>query len=440
MIFFRHHFIGIYECWRLVCMLPNGFNPIVPRKQTTHSAADASCNQSDAARPRWMDPAVFPLLDMQPQWGIFHARKVEPMPLADIVSRIAAGPGEVLWHGNTAEPAVLMVTRPDNARPVMAAECVELQQAILKRDEEQLLKTRKRNALVFYPLLLFAVFLTAAGSKSAVIFAIFAVSTGGSHIEAWLALTRLRRAPQDYLRKTAAQLRYSAWLGIAGVKHWCRTCWMTGAWVLIGVAQLLVPAASLPDGAPRYLAAALVKSAVLSEPWRLLTATMVHGSIIHLIMNAATMLSLGLLLERGAHRHLLSVVWLLGALSGSLFSWLLLPATSVGASGGILAVFGFLLVMAYRRKQHLPPDFLGTLIRSLLLIAMLGLLAWSAIDNAAHLGGAIAGAAVGYWVFREKCGELPLRDSRSLQIAGRSGDALFVLIVLFTLAKLFGVA
>jgi membrane associated rhomboid family serine protease len=440
MIFLRHRSIGNHDRSRLVCMLPNKFIPTLPPEHTNRSSRTEPSDQDAAAQPRWMDPTIFPAIDAQPQWGIFHARKVQPMSQAEIASRILAGPGEVLWHGGTAEPDVLMVTRPDNPRPVMAAECTELQQAILKRDEGQLLKRRKRNALLFYPVLLFAVLLIAAGSKSAVLFAVIAVSTGGAHIEAWLALAKLRRDPREYLRQTAAQLRYSAWLGLVGVKHWCRTCWVAGVWVVIGAAQFLVPATSLPDGAPRYLAAALVKNAVISEPWRLLTATMLHGSIIHLLMNAATMLSLGLLLERGAHRHLLSVVWLSGALLGSLFSWLLLPATSVGASGGILAVFSFLLVMAYRRKQLLPPDFLGELIRSLLMIAMLGLLAWSVIDNAAHLGGAIAGAAMAYCVFREKRGELPLQDSRLLRMVGRIGDALFVVIALFTLAKLFGVA
>jgi hypothetical protein len=49
-------------------------------------------------------------------------------------------------------------------------------------------------------------------------------------------------------------------------------------------------------------------------------------------------------------------------------------------------------------------------------------------------------AAMGFWVFREDRGELPLPDSRSLQITGRIGDALFMAIALFTLAKLFGFA
>jgi membrane associated rhomboid family serine protease len=420
--------------------LPNKSDPIVPPKQTTLFSDTATSNQGATHQPRWMDPAIFPEFAGEPQWGIFHKHEVEPTPLPEIISRISAGPGEVQWHGNTAEPDVLLVTRPDNVRPVVAAECVELQPAILQRDEQKLLMERKRNALVFYPLLLFAILLNNAASKFAVMCAVFAVSTGGAHIEAWLALNQLRRRPQGYLRNTAARLRYSAWLGLIGVKHWCRTCWMIGTWALIGGAQFFIPASSLPNGEPGYLAAALIKSAVINEPWRLLTASMLHGSVIHLFMNAVTMLSLGMLLERGAHRHLLSVVWLSGALFGSLFSWALLPATSVGASGGILAVFCFLLVMTYRRKPLLPPDFLGALIRSLLMIAMLGLLAWSAIDNAGHLGGALAGAAMGYWVFREDRGELPLPDSRSLQIAGRIGDALFVAIALFTLAKLFRVA
>ena len=118
---------------------------------------------------------------------------------------------------------------------------------------------------------------------------------------------------------------------------------------------------------------------------------MLHGSVIHFLMNASTMFALGPLLERGAQRYLLTPVWLAGAVSGSLLSWMATPTTSVGASGGILAVFTFLLVMGRRRKDRLPPDFANSLIRSLVMIGMLGLLAWGVIDNAAHLGGAFFG-------------------------------------------------
>ena len=60
---------------------------------------------------------------------------------------------------------------------------------------------------------------------------------------------------------------------------------------------------------------------------------------------------------------------------------------------------GMLLVMTnhvqfssgIRFRHALPPGFANSIIRSVLLIAALGLVAWKFIDNAAHLGGFLAG-------------------------------------------------
>ncbi|MEO8103481.1 MAG: rhomboid family intramembrane serine protease [Betaproteobacteria bacterium] len=387
--------------------------------------------------PAWADPTLFTASPQATEWGIFHAGKLAPMPLAEIVARVEAGPGVAQWHGGGERAEVVLVTRPESARPLAAVECPELQAAILRRDQQALSKARRKNGIVFYPLLAFTVLLDLGLHTFAILPAIFAMSTGAAHVEAWLTLNKLKSDPDKYLRGIAAQLRYAAWLTVSGVKHWCRTCAMLIIWLVIGCVEWFLPGPPGVGGEPGYIiSAALVKSAIAAEPWRLLTATMLHGSIIHYIMNASAMFSLGLLLERGANRYLLTPVWLAGALAGSLLSWAGTSTTSVGASGGILAVFAFLLVMGQRRQSRLPPDFGSSLVRSLVMIAMLGLLAWGAIDNAAHLGGAIAGATIGYFVFRSDDGTLPLRDTSVLAAIGRIGDSLFVVAALFTMAKL----
>src|SRR6185369_9162330 len=182
----------------------------------------------------------------------------------------------------------------------------------------------------------------------------------------------------------------------------CRTCLMALAWAIIAGIQAFVPRDSVA-------AAGLVKASIAAEPWRLLTAPMLHGSILHIVMNASAMLSIGALLERGVHRSLVSVVWLLGALCGSLASWAATPNTSVGASGGILAVLSFLTVMAWRERAELPPGYASSMARSLVVIAALGVLAWASLDNAAHAGGAAAGAAIAAWIFRKPT-PLPIAD------------------------------
>jgi membrane associated rhomboid family serine protease len=387
------------------------------------------------ASPRWIDPTLIPEFAETPQWGIFN-NGLQPMTLPDIIALIESGRGTEQWNGKGERPDVVYVARPDNSRPVPAVECPELRPAILKRDEAQLATERNKSGVIFYPLLLFTLLCEIYMRNIVLLPAIFAMSTGVSHIEAWRALKHLRSNPDGYLQDTAAKLRYAAWLSLAGSKF-SRTLALVAIWVVVYAVQYFMPSGAGKNAEPAYIAAAaLVKSAVFSEPWRLFTATMLHGSIIHLLFNASTMLALGLLIERGAHRHLLAPVWLAGALAGSLLSWAATPTTSVGASGGILAVFSFLLIMGRRCRSQLPPDFGSSLTRSLLTIVMLGLLAWGVIDNAAHLGGAIAGAAIAHWIFRDGHSTLPLADTRPLLLVGRAAEITVAVIALVTLAKL----
>lgn len=390
--------------------------------------------------PSWTDASLFPECEQPTRWGIFRNGAVEPVALAEIVSRITVGTGVEQWNGKGERPDIVFVTRPDSTRPVAAVECPELKAAILFRDAQSLKKERRKSGVLFYPLLALTILLDVGLHTFVVLPAIFAMTSGAGHVEAWLTLNKLRTQPDKYLRDIAAQLRYAVWLTMAGVKHWCRTCAMVFIWLAIGCVQAFLSGPPGSGGEPGYIAsAALVKNAVATEPWRLVTSAMLHGSVIHFLMNASTMLALGPLLERGAQRYLLTPVWLAGAVSGSLLSWMATPTTSVGASGGILAVFTFLLVMGRRRKDRLPPDFASSLIRSLVMIGMLGLLAWGVIDNAAHLGGAIAGAMIGYFAFRNDDGTLPLCDTPALASVGRIADSIIVVVALFTAAKLLRV-
>ena len=163
---------------------------------------------------------------------------------------------------------------------------------------------------------------------------------------------------------------------------------------------------------------------------------MLNGWVMHLLMNVSALVALGPVLERSAHRKLLAPVWLAGALAGSLLSWAALPATSVGASGGLMGIFAFLLVMSWRRRKLLPSDFLNSLLRNLLVTAVFGALAWAIIDNAAHLGGFLAGGSIGLLVFRNSEGELPLRDSNGLRALGSVSEAAFVGLIFYTAFRL----
>ena len=135
------------------------------------------------------------------------------------------------------------------------------------------------------------------------------------------------------------------------------------------------------------------------EPWRLLTAAMLHGSVLHFALNITALFVLGKVVAKLGHGAHVSITFLFSALTGSAASTLLLPDdTSVGASGGLLGLLGYLAVFSLRRGQALPSRLRRGIVLSVVLTAALGIVAREYIDNAAHaggfLGGLIAGAAL----------------------------------------------
>ncbi len=70
------------------------------------------------------------------------------------------------------------------------------------------------------------------------------------------------------------------------------------------------------------------------------------------------------------------------------------------------------------------------------LMAVFGILAWSILDNAAHLGGLLTGATAGLWLFREDDGSLPLPEAPLRSGFGWIGVGAFLALFAFTAWKL----
>jgi membrane associated rhomboid family serine protease len=164
-----------------------------------------------------------------------------------------------------------------------------------------------------------------------------------------------------------------------------------GCLVVVAVLQLIT------GNKESIQAAGLVKSAVWEgEAWRLFTCATLHVNFIHIWMNGQALVGLGRMIESLANRAYLAIVFLPSALCGSIFSLLFMPnTTSVGASGGIMGLVGFLAVLGYRRKEILPSGFFKSILINICFIGVIGLVGFAVIDNAAHLGGLAAGAACG---------------------------------------------
>jgi membrane associated rhomboid family serine protease len=135
------------------------------------------------------------------------------------------------------------------------------------------------------------------------------------------------------------------------------------------------------------------------EWWRLFTGPWLHGNPLHWAMNAAALLYLGRRTEVLARWPHLALVLLVSALAGGIASVKWLAAPTVGISGGLLGLLGFLLVFETLHRRLVPVTARRRLLAGVVVIAMMGLFGFRFIDNAAHAGGLIAGMAYALLVF-----------------------------------------
>jgi membrane associated rhomboid family serine protease len=147
------------------------------------------------------------------------------------------------------------------------------------------------------------------------------------------------------------------------------------------------------------LSAGFVKPAFLRgrEYWRIITGATTHGSVLHVVMNCYAFYSFGKIFEMLANRAHLAIVFLLSAIGGGLLSLAFQPnGISVGASGGIVGLIGYLAVYAFRRRQFISPEFRKSLLVNIGFILVFGLVLYQVIDNFGHIGGLITGAVYGF--------------------------------------------
>jgi len=140
------------------------------------------------------------------------------------------------------------------------------------------------------------------------------------------------------------------------------------------------------------------------EYWRLLTVTLVHGGLLHLGFNMYALWIVGPLAEALYGRATYVAIYLLAALGGSIGSYLFVQEPSVGASGAIFGLFGLVFAATYFHKPALARQAraitsqIGILIVLNLVIGFgIGSIGGiGVIDNAAHVGGLLVGAWLGF--------------------------------------------
>jgi len=144
------------------------------------------------------------------------------------------------------------------------------------------------------------------------------------------------------------------------------------------------------------------------EWWRFITPIFIHIGMLHLFFNSYALWIVGPQVEKlyGAARFV--ILYVLTGVAGVYASYFYHPQSeSAGASGAIFGLFGVLLVFGVRYRNSIPPFFkraVGTGVLPVIVINLIIGFTIPAIDNSAHLGGLLAGAALAALVPFQKPG------------------------------------
>lgn len=140
---------------------------------------------------------------------------------------------------------------------------------------------------------------------------------------------------------------------------------------------------------------------LLGEWWRLITATFLHGNLLHIALNGYALYMIGMEVEAFYGRGRFAAIYALSGLAGSVASFIFLPpfTPGVGASGAIFGLIGALAVYFGLNRRLFGKMGQAQFWNILFVIVLnmgIGFSGIFPIDNSAHIGGLIAGAAVGF--------------------------------------------
>lgn len=173
------------------------------------------------------------------------------------------------------------------------------------------------------------------------------------------------------------------------------------------------------------------------QPWRLMSATLLHGGIVHLGFNMWALWDTGRIAERFYGNTQFLIIYVFSGLFGSVASLFFAASktVSVGASGAIFGVVGALLSALFTKHNKLPPALVAAMRSSMLIFVgysmVMGFVA-SHLDNAAHIGGMIGGFALAT-VMAEKFDWEEYRRAGLVRATLAIGGAIAVLVLIWNL-------
>ena len=162
------------------------------------------------------------------------------------------------------------------------------------------------------------------------------------------------------------------------------------------------------------------------EWWRFVTPVFIHIGVVHLLVNMYGLFMLGPYVEKLYGSAKFVVFWILTGIAGVVASYLAvrpdmqgsplgrfffktLDGPAAGASGALFGLVGVLFVFGIKFRHELPDGFkraFGTgLLPTIAINLFIGYIGRGFIDNAAHMGGLVAGAVLALFVSYKRPGE-----------------------------------
>jgi len=135
----------------------------------------------------------------------------------------------------------------------------------------------------------------------------------------------------------------------------------------------------------------------LSQPWRLVMAVFLHGSLLHIAFNMWVLMDFGPQVEEmyGSARYLF--IYVATGVGGYVLSSLFFHF-AIGGSGAILGLCGVIIAVTAGSRSIGHQMLRAQVVRLLIYIVVIAILPiglFGNIDNLAHLGGFLSGFALG---------------------------------------------
>lgn len=378
--------------------------------------------------PAWEAPEVFPEKTAESPYGA-KSRKGKTCGF-DSLDALSA-------HVRSSRESVEAVWTPDTDRMVPPEAVPDLLESLRHRFvdvAEDAAVDARRHSILFGIILLWALYASLARGappQQSVEVGLAALLLIVMGLMPWYEAIRERKSAWELSVESLAseeeEARFEKWLSVERHRF---TTFLLLALAVVGLAQVWVGLES------SVKAAGLLKDRYkMGEGLRLFTAPFLHGHLLHWALNAGGLWFLGRRVEALARWPHLVLVFFSAMVAGGLATVEFMPSkASVGASGGLMGLLGFLLVFETLHPRLVPQPTRQRLFVTLLLTFVVGAVGYNFIDNYAHAGGLVAGVIYAVVVFpKSRSARRPQANQLDLIFGG-------LVTVVLTISALVAVA